>query len=67
MAPFVDRFITHQQFRGVTCRGRPAELPPSAVNMAGHGFAPVAGFVIDGAPGSARAPFREEFMMVEVT
>ena len=39
----------------------------AAVNMAGHGFAPVAGFVIDGAPGSARAPFREEFMMVEVT
>ena len=34
--------------------------------MAGHcAFTPVASFIIDGAPGSARAPFHEEFMMVE--
>ena len=30
-----------------------------------HGFAPVAGFLIDGAAGTPRAPFREEFMTVE--
>ena len=30
-----------------------------------HGFFTHAGFLIDGAPGSARAPFREEHMLVE--
>lgn len=30
-----------------------------------HGFVPVPGFIIDGAPGTARAPFREEFLTVE--
>ena len=30
-----------------------------------HGFFPHAGFLIDGAPGSARAPYREEFMLLD--
>ena len=33
--------------------------------MPAHGFFVQAGFLIDGAPGSARAPYREEFMMVD--